>query len=60
MRNILGYLPQHVPYYPQLSATEYLNYIAAIKGIAAQDGKNANLSITKAIPLGRCGKTTSE
>ena len=56
MRNILGYLPQHVPYYPQLSATEYLNYIAAIKGIAAQDGKMQISQLLKQFHLEDVGK----
>ncbi|MHA1543958.1 MAG: ABC transporter ATP-binding protein [Alphaproteobacteria bacterium] len=33
VRNILGYLPQHFGVYDQLSGVEFLNYMAAIKGI---------------------------
>lgn len=32
-RNILGYLPQDFGYYPNYTATEFLMYIAALKGI---------------------------
>lgn len=39
MRDILGYLPQQVPYFPNLTAKEYLNYIAGMKGM---DAKKAN------------------
>jgi ABC-type multidrug transport system ATPase subunit len=34
MKRVLGYMPQQVPIIPQLSAVEYLRYIAAIKGLA--------------------------
>lgn len=33
MKRVLGYMPQQVPIIPQLSAVEYLRYIAAIKGL---------------------------
>lgn len=33
MRNVIGYLPQEVFIYPNLTAFEYLNYIASIKGM---------------------------
>lgn len=33
VRNIIGYLPQEVSVYPNLTAYEYLNYIAALKGM---------------------------
>ncbi|MDE5588890.1 MAG: ABC transporter ATP-binding protein [Acetatifactor sp.] len=32
-RNILGYLPQDFGYYPNYTATEFLMYISALKGI---------------------------
>lgn len=32
-RDILGYLPQDFGYYPDLSVTDYMMYIASIKGI---------------------------
>lgn len=32
-RNILGYLPQDFGYYPNYTASEFLRYIAALKGI---------------------------
>ena len=40
MREILGYLPQNVPVYPNLTAQEYLLYMAAIKGIRRFDAIN--------------------
>lgn len=37
MRQVLGYLPQQVPFYPNLTADEYLAYIANIKGMSHRD-----------------------
>lgn len=36
-RNLLGYLPQDFGYYPDFTAKEYLNFIAAIKGVKKQN-----------------------
>jgi ABC-2 type transport system ATP-binding protein len=36
LRETLGYLPQDFGIYPQLSALEFLDYIAAAKGLAAR------------------------
>ena len=33
LRRVLGYLPQHFGVYPNLNAVEFLEYIAALKGI---------------------------
>ena len=38
-RNILGYLPQDFGYYPNYTATEFLRYIAALKGIPGNIAK---------------------
>lgn len=35
-REILGYLPQKVGYYPWFTAEKYLRYIAALKGLSAE------------------------
>jgi ABC-type multidrug transport system ATPase subunit len=35
LRNVLGYLPQDFGVYPNLTAREFLEYLAAVKGIAA-------------------------
>jgi ABC-2 type transport system ATP-binding protein len=35
LRGVLGYLPQDFGVYPNLSAVEFLEYLAAVKGIAA-------------------------
>lgn len=39
MRSMIGYLPQNISIYPNLTASEYLNYIASIKGMKKQDAR---------------------
>lgn len=36
-RDILGYLPQKVGYYPWFTADKYLKYIAALKGLSTEE-----------------------
>ena len=39
MRSTVGYLPQEVSVYPNLTVLEYLSYIASVKGIKKKDAK---------------------
>jgi ABC-type multidrug transport system ATPase subunit len=39
MRSVLGYLPQDVAVYPNLTAPEFLAYIAAMKGLGGQSSR---------------------
>lgn len=39
LRNVLGYLPQDFGVYPNLSAVEFLEYMAAIKGLDSATAK---------------------
>ncbi|MEW6404020.1 MAG: ATP-binding cassette domain-containing protein, partial [Chloroflexota bacterium] len=39
LRNVLGYLPQDFGVYPNLSAVEFLEYMAAIKGLDSKSTK---------------------
>lgn len=39
MRSVLGYLPQDVAVYPNLTAPEFLGYIASLKSINSADAK---------------------
>lgn len=60
LRAVLGYLPQDVGVYPNLSATEFLEYIAAIKGLDARSARRRidelltllNLSAAARRPIG--------
>jgi ABC-2 type transport system ATP-binding protein len=46
----IGYLPENVPLYPELTVEEYLRFVAQIKGVAAADIPAALERIT-----GKCG-----
>ena len=48
MRAVLGYLPQDFGVYPNLNAVEFLEYIAAIKGL---DAKSANKRINELLQV---------
>ena len=48
LRQVLGYLPQDFGVYPHLNALEFLEYIAAIKGL---DGKPAKRRIDELLQL---------
>lgn len=39
MQKNMGFMPQKVPFLPNLTLREYLNYIAGIKGISARNAK---------------------
>jgi ABC-2 type transport system ATP-binding protein len=41
VKRILGYLPELLPLYPDMTVTEYLNFIAAIKKVPAAKRKEA-------------------
>lgn len=38
-RDIFGYLPQDFGFYPEFSVKDYLEYVAALKGLTAKDSK---------------------
>jgi ABC-type multidrug transport system ATPase subunit len=48
LRSVLGYLPQDFGVYPHLNAVEFLEYMAAIKGL---DGKASKLRIGELLEL---------
>lgn len=48
LRAVLGYLPQDFGVYPNLTAVEFLSYIAALKGLA---GKTARRCVAELIEL---------
>ncbi|MCC6652170.1 MAG: ABC transporter ATP-binding protein [Candidatus Eisenbacteria bacterium] len=48
LRSVLGYLPQDFGVYPQLSAIEFLEYLAAAKGL---DSRSARLRIAELLEL---------
>ena len=60
LRSVLGYLPQDFGVYPNLNAVEFLQYLAAVKGLDAAASKRridellnlVNLSDVRKRPLG--------
>lgn len=52
LRQVLGYLPQDFGVYPQLTAIEFLQYMAAIKGL---NSRQARLRIDELIQLVNLG-----
>jgi len=60
LRSTLGYLPQDFGVYPSLNAVEFLEYLAAVKGLDAASGKRriaellnlVNLTDVRKRPLG--------
>lgn len=55
MRSILGYLPQQVPYFPNLTAREYLNYIADMKGMNIKETKYQVETLLEKLHLANTG-----
>ena len=50
-REILGYLPQKVGYYPWFTAEKYLMYIAALKGLSAGDAADRTKALLEQVGL---------
>jgi ABC-type multidrug transport system ATPase subunit len=56
LRNVLGYLPQDFGVYPNLSAIEFLEYLAAVKGISADAAKKRIGELLELVNLGDAAK----
>jgi len=48
----LGYLPEHLPVYPEMSVADYLEYAATLKGIPASERHLALREVIAATDLG--------
>jgi ABC-2 type transport system ATP-binding protein len=44
IRQMIGYLPQHFHIYPQLTGRDYLDYVAAMKGITERGARQKEVS----------------
>jgi ABC-type multidrug transport system ATPase subunit len=53
LREVLGYLPQDFGVYPNLNAVEFLQYMAAVKGL---DGRAAGLRIDELLQVVNLGE----
>lgn len=51
MQKVLGYLPQQVPYFPNLTAMEYLNYVAGMKGMRPHQALEQSQSLLESLHL---------
>jgi ABC-type multidrug transport system ATPase subunit len=56
LRAVLGYLPQDFGVYPHLNAVEFLEYIAAIKGLDATASKQRIGELLELVNLTEAGK----
>ncbi len=56
IRQVLGYLPQDFGVYPNLNAVEFLEYIAAIKGLSVEDARRRIDELLQLVNLGEARK----
>lgn len=51
-RSVFGYLPQTFGFYPEFTVADYLNYIAALKGMPKQKAKKRIAALLHELSLG--------
>lgn len=51
-RDIFGYLPQEFGFYPEFTVQDYLEYVAALKGLSAADGRRKISALLERLTLG--------
>ncbi|MEW1860934.1 ABC transporter ATP-binding protein [Streptomyces sp. NBC_00669] len=56
LRAALGYLPQDFGVYPNLSAPEFLRYLAAAKGLSARTGRARTAELLRLVNLEEAGR----
>ena len=52
VQKYLGYLPENLPVYPEMSVADYLNYAAILKGLTSFNTKSEIHRVVKATDLG--------
>lgn len=50
-RDLLGYLPQDFGYYPEFTALDFMEYLAALKGIARHEARERSHELLAAVGL---------
>ena len=55
-RAVLGYLPQDFGYYPNFSGTDFLLYLAALKGLSKSHAKRKATELLELVGLANVGK----
>lgn len=62
-RALLGYLPQDFGYYPEFTALDFMEYMAALKGLSRRAARDRSLALLEHVGLGgeehRCIRTFS-
>ena len=48
----LGYLPQDFGYYPEFTALDFMEYMAALKGLGRRDARDRSLELLERVGLG--------
>jgi ABC-type multidrug transport system ATPase subunit len=56
LRRVLGYLPQDFGVYPNLTAAEFLRYLAAVKGLTARSARVRVAELLELVNLTEAGK----
>ena len=55
-RDALGYLPQSFGFYPEFTVTDYLEYIAALKGVGRREGRERMEALLELLSLAEVRK----
>ena len=55
-RDALGYLPQSFGFYPEFTVTDYLEYIAALKGVGRREGRERMEALLELLGLAEVRK----
>lgn len=50
-RALLGYLPQDFGYYPEFTALDFMEYMAALKGLGRRDARDRSLALLDRVRL---------
>ena len=50
-RALLGYLPQDFGYYPEFTALDFMEYMAALKGLGRRDARDRSLALLDRVGL---------
>lgn len=51
-RALLGYLPQDFGYYPEFTALDFMEYMAALKGLSRRAARDRSLALLERVGLG--------
>lgn len=55
----LGYLPQDFGYYPEFTALDFMEYMAALKGLDSRAARTRSLELLDRVGLGRARSAAS-